>query len=161
MGAPSAASYLRLVPQHWAGAYACWGLENREAALRFVTGSAGQESSTANLEVKCVDLHANPYLLLAGLLVAGIAGLDAGARLPAPVDVDPASLGEATLTELGVQRLPVDLRAALDAFLADETLTAGLGAALVTGIRAVRESEIERFDGVAPEDVAAASRWAH
>ncbi|GAA2119875.1 glutamine synthetase family protein [Nocardioides bigeumensis] len=161
LGAPSAASYLRLVPQHWAGAYACWGLENREAALRFVTGSAGQESSAANLEVKCVDLHANPYLLLAGLLVAGTAGLDSGARLPAPVDVDPASLGDDVLAERGVQRLPVDLRAALDAFLADEILTAGLGAALVTGIRAVRESEIERFDGVAPEDVAAASRWAH
>ena len=36
LGAPSVASYLRLVPQHWAGAYACWGLENREAALRMV-----------------------------------------------------------------------------------------------------------------------------
>ena len=39
VGAPGVASYLRLVPQHWAGAYACWGLENREAALRMVTGS--------------------------------------------------------------------------------------------------------------------------
>jgi glutamine synthetase len=161
LGAPSAASYLRLIPQHWAGAYACWGLENREAALRFVTGSAGQESSTANLEVKCVDLHANPYLLLAGLHVAGAAGLDSGARLPAPVEVDPAALGDARLAELGVARLPEDLGAALTAFLADDTLTISLGTTLVGGIRAVRESEIERFDGVSPEDVAAASRWAH
>ena len=40
IGSPAVASYLRLVPQHWAGAYQCWGLENREAALRMVTGSA-------------------------------------------------------------------------------------------------------------------------
>ena len=68
IGAPGVASYLRLVPQHWAGAYRCWGLENREAALRMVTGSTGSEDWAANLEVKCVDLQANPYLLLAGLL---------------------------------------------------------------------------------------------
>jgi len=28
VGAPSVASYLRLLPSHWAGAFACWGLEN-------------------------------------------------------------------------------------------------------------------------------------
>ena len=27
IGAPSVASYLRLVPSHWAGVYACWGLD--------------------------------------------------------------------------------------------------------------------------------------
>ncbi len=82
LGAPSVASYLRLVPQHWAGAYACWGLENREAAIRMVTGSAGSTEWAANLEVKCVDLLANPYLLLAGLLAAGSAGMAAGRRCP-------------------------------------------------------------------------------
>ena len=65
------ASYLRLVPSHWAGVYACWGLENREAALRMITGSAGSSDWAANLEVKCLDLTANPYLLLAALLAAG------------------------------------------------------------------------------------------
>ncbi len=155
------ASYLRLVPQHWAGAYRCWGLENREAALRFVTGSAGQESSGANLEVKCVDLHANPYLLLAGLLAAGTAGLDAGARLPEPVEVDPASLSAEQLAARGIERLPEDLRASLDAFDADTVLAETFGPALVAGVRAVRESEVERFEGASPELVADASRWAH
>ena len=41
VGAPTVASYLRLIPSHWAGAFACWGLENREAAVRFVTGPWG------------------------------------------------------------------------------------------------------------------------
>jgi glutamine synthetase len=161
VGAPSVASYLRLVPQHWAGAYACWGLENREAALRMVTGSRGSEEWAANLEVKCFDLHANPYLMLAGLLAAGIDGLDRGAPLPEPVDVDPASLGEEVLAERGISRLPTSLREATDAFAADSLLETAYGEPLAAAIRAVRESELELFDGSSPEEVAAASRWAH
>jgi len=161
IGAPSVASYLRLVPQHWAGAYACWGLENREAALRMVTGSLGSEEWAANLEVKCFDLHANPYLTLAGLLAAGTEGLDRGAQLPEPVDVDPASLGEETLAARGIRRLPTSLREATDAFVADTVLGDAFGDPLMAAIRAVREWELELFDGSTPEEVAAASRWAH
>jgi glutamine synthetase len=161
IGSPAVASYLRLVPQHWAGAYQCWGLENREAALRMVTGSAGSEHWAANLEVKCVDLHANPYLMLAGLLSAGLDGIDRGTALPEPVDVDPAALGEDALAARGIRRLPTTLRESLDAFLADEALTTTYGEPLVAAIRAVRESEIDLFADASPEEVAAASRWAH
>ena len=161
IGSPAVASYLRLVPQHWAGAYQCWGLENREAALRMVTGSTGSEHWAANLEVKCVDLHANPYLMLAGLLSAGLDGIDRGTALPEPVDVDPAALGEDGLAARGIRRLPTTLRESLDAFLADEALTTAYGEPLVAAIRAVRESEIDLFADASPEEVAAASRWAH
>jgi glutamine synthetase len=161
VGAPSVASYLRLVPHHWAGAYACWGLENREAALRMVTGSRGSEDWAANLEVKCFDLHANPYLMLAGLLATGTAGLETSATLPEPVDVDPAALGDEALAARGIARLPGSLREALDAFAADEVLDAAFGDQLMRAIWAVRESELELFDGASPEEVAAASRWAH
>jgi glutamine synthetase len=161
IGTPAVASYLRLVPQHWAGAYRCWGLENREAALRMVTGSSGSEAWAANLEVKCVDLHANPYLLLAGLLSAGLDGMDHGTALPEPVDVDPAALGEEGLAARGIQRLPTTLRESLDAFLADQALTETYGGPLVAAIRAVRESEIDLFADASPEEVAAATRWAH
>jgi glutamine synthetase len=161
VGAPSVASYLRLVPQHWAGAYACWGLENREAALRMVTGSSGSEDWAANLEVKCFDLHANPYLVFAGLLAAGAAGLDAGTSLPEPIDVDPASLDDETLAARGIARLPGTLREALDAFTADDVLGAAFGEALTGAIASVRASELELFDGATPEEVAKASRWAH
>jgi glutamine synthetase len=161
IGSPAVASYLRLVPQHWAGAYQCWGLENREAALRMVTGSIGSEHWAANLEVKCVDLHANPYLLLAGLLAAGLDGIDHGTALPQPVDVDPAALGEDVLAARGIRRLPESLGESLDAFLSDEALTTAYGEPLVAAIRAVRESEIELFADASAEEVAAASRWAH
>jgi len=161
LGAPGVASYLRLVPQHWAGAYQCWGLENREAALRMVTGSTGSMQWAANLEVKCFDLLANPYLLLAGLVAAGAHGIESGATLPEPVDVDPASLSEEILKERGIARLPQSLRESLDAFLADDALVDALGRPLVDSIKAVRESELELFDGATPEQVADATRWAH
>ena len=37
----SIVSSLRMRPGNWAGAYVCWGTENREAAVRFVTGGPG------------------------------------------------------------------------------------------------------------------------
>jgi len=157
IGAPSVASYLRLVPQHWAGAYACWGLENREAALRLVTGSTGSEAWAANLEVKCVDLHANPYLLLAAILAAG----SDGAPLPDPVDRDPAALGDAELARRGVARLPTTLRQSLDAFAADSVLAEAFGQPLVDAITTVRESELDALGSATPEEVADASRWSH
>jgi glutamine synthetase len=161
IGAPSVASYLRLVPQHWAGAYQCWGLENREAALRMVTGSSGSEDWAANLEVKCVDLTANPYLLLAGLLASGMAGMDSSTELPDPVDVDPAALGDDGLASRGIARLPQTLREALDAFVADDVLAQAFGRPLVEAITAVRMSELELLADATPEEVAAATRWAH
>ena len=94
VGAPSVASYLRLIPHHWAGAFQAWGPENRETALRVVAGSPGNQTRAANLEVKAFDLAANPYLVVAGLLYAGLAGLRDGAVLPASIDVDPASLSD-------------------------------------------------------------------
>jgi glutamine synthetase len=161
VGAPGVASYLRLVPQHWAGAYACWGLENREAAMRMVTGSTGSTSWAANMEVKCFDLLANPYLVLAGLLATGAAGIEQGAELPDPVDVDPAALPEEVLAERGIQRLPTSLREAVGLFAADDVIAQAFGRPLVDAIVAVRTSELELFDGAGPDEVAAAVRWLH
>jgi glutamine synthetase len=161
IGAPGVVSYLRLVPQRWAGAYACWGPENREAALRLVTGSAGSSERTANIEVKCFDLLANPYLALAAVVAAGAAGLAEQATLPDPIEVDPAVLSDAELAARAIGRLPDNLRDSLAAFLADDVLASAFGPSLVRSLRAVRESEIELFEGASAEEVAAASRWAH
>ena len=159
IGAPSVASYLRLVPSAWAGAYACWGLENREAAVRMVTGSPGASSTAANLEVKCFDLHANPYLVFAGVIAAGLAGLADGASLPDPVDVDPAMLPESELAARGIERLPRSLREATVAFAGDAVVREAFGGPLSASIVALRESEIELFDGESDETIAAATRW--
>jgi glutamine synthetase len=161
LGAPSVASYLRLVPSHWAGVYACWGLENRETALRMITGSAGSSDWAANLEVKCVDLTANPYLLLAGLLAAGLDGVTTGKRLPEPVDVDPAALAPDELERRGIRRLPTTLRESTDALAADPVLRNALGSALLDSVLAVRESEIGLFAEASAEEVVRALRWTH
>ncbi|WP_033437740.1 glutamine synthetase family protein [Saccharothrix sp. NRRL B-16314] len=146
IGAPSVASYLRLVPQVWAGAFAVWGLENREAALRLVAGR--------DLEVKCYDLSANPYLVVAATMAAGLAGIVDGARLPEPVGVDPAVLADA-------KRLPTCLEDAVVAFEADEVLAEAFGVEFAETIADVRRGEITRFADCSPDEIAAQTRWRH
>ncbi|OKJ91187.1 glutamine synthetase family protein [Amycolatopsis sp. CB00013] len=161
IGAPSVVSYLRLEPHHWAGVYTAWGLENRETPLRLVRGVAGNRASAANLEVKCFDLTANPYLLAAALLFAGMAGADEEASLPEPLDVDPGILTEEERAARGVERLPQRLEDAVAAFEADKDLAAAFGAPLATTIVDVRRAEIERFADASPEEITEAQRWRH
>lgn len=161
VGCPTTASYLRLVPSHWAGAFACWGRENREAAVRLVTGPVGSGSWAANVEVKCFDAAANPYLVVAGLLAAGIAGLEESARLPEPVDVDPGSLDDAARHERGIVALPGSLTEAADLFEADAVLTAAFGTDLAATIADLRRAEAELMAGKSPEEIAALTRWKH
>lgn len=161
IGAPSVVSYLRLIPRHWSGAFAVWGLENREAALRLVTGAAGSRAWAANLEVKCFDQTANPYLATAALIFAGLAGIDEHLTLPAPVDVDPAIIAGEERERRGIRRLPGSLGEATDAFEADPVLTAAFGERLTADVLAVRRGEIEHFADASPRDIARQTRWIH
>src|SRR4051812_38893717 len=161
VGAPTVASYLRLIPSHWAGAFTAWGLENREAAVRFVTGPSGHRQTAANVEVKSFDGAANPYLAMAGLLAAGRAGLRAGAALPNPVGVDPGSLTATGRRDAGIAPLPASLAESVAAFEADDALTGVFGTELATTIAEVRRGEIALFDGMSPEAVTKAVRWRH
>lgn len=154
IGAPSVASYLRLIPSHWAGAYACWGLENREAALRLITGAEGEHHTAANLEIKCTDQSANPYLILAALLATAHTGLKESTRLPLPVTTDPATLTDQP-------RLPTTLNAALRSFEADPTLIEAFGEAVIDTIATVRRGEIALFADATPEQIAFRTRWRH
>ncbi|MGQ0774133.1 MAG: glutamine synthetase [Pseudonocardiales bacterium] len=161
IGAPSVASYQRLAPSRWAGVFGCWGWENREAAVRLITGSVGDQHESANVEVKCVDASANPYLLLAALLACGMAGIEQEATLPEPVDVDPASWSDHERAARGVARLPERLDDAVAAFVAEPVLTEAFGPELADTVVAVRRAEIERFAGVSPEEIVSASRWVY
>ncbi|MGH3620866.1 MAG: glutamine synthetase, partial [Sciscionella sp.] len=161
IGAPSVASYLRLVPQRWAGAFAAWGLENRETALRMVTGPQASAPWSANLEVKCFDQAANPYLVVAALIFAGLAGAEEGARLPEPVDTDPATLDEAERQRRGIHPLPASLAESVAAFEADDVLPRRFGEQLASTIVDIRRGEIAHFNGASPEEITAAIRWVH
>ncbi|MFH8281719.1 glutamine synthetase [Streptomyces antibioticus] len=159
--APSPAGYLRLKPSQWAGVFTAWGLETREAALRLVRGTAGARERQANVEVKPVDLAANPYLLLGTLIAAGLDGIARAAVLPEETTGDPAALPAAEARARGVRRLPTSLADAVTAFRADEVLRDALGPVLADAVTAVRQGEIDAVAGLDDERVAAAYRWVY
>jgi glutamine synthetase len=141
LAAPSFNSYHRIVPQTWAGAYRCWGYDNREAPVRVASSFRGLEEVSTNAELKAVDCTANPYLAVGGLLVAGLDGLERGLELPEPVDVDPATIDELDRRRRGITRLPATQEQALDALVTDEVLAEALGEPLLRSYLAVRRSE--------------------
>ena len=151
VGAPSVASYMRLIPGRWSAPFRCWGRENREAGIRLATGSAAP-----NFELKCIDAIANPYLLVGSVLALGLAGVERGLKLPLEVTVDPASL---PAEEAGAVRLPRTLGEALDHFRACEILAEAMGPALFGTIIAVRETEVAHFADASDEAIIAATRF--
>ena len=143
--APSFNSYHRIVPQYWAGAYTCWGHDNREAPLRMPSLFAGMEEASTNLELKAADATCNPYLAIGGLIAAGLDGIERGLEPPDPVEVDPATLSDDEREALGVRRLPASQEEALDALEGDAVLAAALGPVLAGSYLAVRRSEGETY----------------
>jgi glutamine synthetase len=139
--APSFNSYHRIVPQYWAGAFVCWGYDNREAPVRVASVFRGAEEASTNAELKACDATCNPYLALGGLIAAGLDGLERGLQPPEPVDVDPATIDEDERERRGIVRLPSTQEEALDALAADDALIAALGAELAGAYLAVRRSE--------------------
>ena len=87
--APSFNSFHRIVPQYWAGAFRCWGHDNREAPLRLPSQFSGMEEASTNLEYKAADATCNPYLAVGGLIAAGLDGIERGLEPPRARQVDP------------------------------------------------------------------------
>jgi glutamine synthetase len=138
-------SYRRLAPQTWSGAYACYGPDNREAAVRICSpiGSAG----SVNLELKPSDSTGNPYLALGAFIYAGIDGIRRILDPGEPLLVDPATMTSAERERLSVSRLPSSLGAALDALESDSCLMSALGPLRSTAYLAVKRSEVKHFAG--------------
>jgi glutamine synthetase len=101
----------------WAPNTVTYGGNNRTHMIRI--------PDAGRFEFRLADGAANPYLLQAGLLAAGLDGLarktDPGKRL----DIDMYTLGH---TVADVRRLPLNLLDALRAFAADGALREALGA---------------------------------
>ncbi len=156
IGAPTPASYLRLQPSRWAGAYQVWGLENREAALRLIA-PPGTSTSNANVEIKCFDLSANPYLVTGAVMALALAGAGHPASLPAEVSGDPAAPGH-PLADSAV-RLPASLADTVEALERSEELRDALGAELLGSYTAARRAAITLAAGQHDEQVIADARW--
>ena len=108
---PTVNSYARLQPQCWAGAYQCFGYENREAPIRLICKEAVMKS-VERFEVKAMDGTANPYLTLGCLIAAGASGVSLGMELGEPVQQDPSTLP----VDKRPRRLPLTLEEAIEAF---------------------------------------------
>jgi glutamine synthetase len=139
--APSFNSYRRIVPQYWAGAFVCWGHDNREAPVRVPSVFWGAEEASTNVELKAADASSNPWLAVGGLIAAGLDGVARRLEPPGPVEVDPATLGEAERERLGIATMPATQAEALDALETDAVLTDALGPVLAGSYLAVRRSE--------------------
>jgi glutamine synthetase len=142
---PSVNSYRRLQPSGWTGVFACYGPDNREAAIRLPSPSRGEEEATTRLELRTVDNAANPYLALGAALAAGIDGLDRRLDPGPPLLLDPLRLGEEARLQLGVHRLPQSLPQTLDALAADPLLTGALGPELAAAYLALKRQEAADF----------------
>lgn len=155
----SVLSGLRMQPGHWAGAYNCWGAENREAAVRFVVGGPSNLYG-ANVEVKVIDPSANPYLATATILGLALHGIEQHLELGAETTVDPATLSDAQCAQGAVARLPAEQADALDALDESALLRTLLGVEPVEAVLAVRRYEQRNFGRLPADELAAMFRMA-
>jgi len=127
LAAPTVNSYKRLVVGEslsgttWAPAVVAHGPDNRTALVRTLHG---------RLEWRLPDAAANPYLATAGLIAAGLDGIDRRLE-PGPACTDDLfELSLPALRERGIACLPQSLAEALDALAASVLLREALGATL-------------------------------
>jgi glutamine synthetase len=123
---PSTNSYRRLVPGFEAPVNAFFSLGNRSAAVRIP--KYANQPDTARIEFRPPDATGNVYLMLAGMLLAGLDGIrsciDPTAAGFGPIDANIFSWTDQQRAQ--IQKLPASMREALDALDADhEFLLAG------------------------------------
>jgi glutamine synthetase len=142
IAAPCVNSYKRLVSRGsrsgatWAPINIAYGNNNRTA---FVRGPGGR------LELRVPDAAANPYLLTAAIIHAGLDGIRRKLDPGEPCNDNLYQFSLAELTSRGIARLPASLPDALDALQSDEVLTAGLGVAFVKEFCAIKHAECDEL----------------
>ncbi len=152
--APSAISYLRLVPHRWSAAFNNLGKQDREASVRICPVSAtdaGARARQFNVEFRAADAAASPHLALAGLILAGLAGMRDGLAAPQPTEDDICLWTAEQLATAGLKRLPEALGSALEALEADAVLGAALPARLPAIYAAHKRGEIAHVEAMAPD----------
>jgi glutamine synthetase len=77
---PTINSYKRLVDGFWAPTKPTWGIDNRTASFRVITGGV----KSTRLETRCPGSDVNPYLAHAALIAAGLYGVEKGLKLTTP-----------------------------------------------------------------------------
>lgn len=102
---PLVNSYKRLVPGYEAPVYIAWSGKNRSPLIRI----PAYRGEGARIELRSPDPSANPYLVLAVCLKAGLEGIKNQIMPPAGVDCNIFALSKKEMKEMGIEQLPATL----------------------------------------------------
>ena len=116
----------------WAPAYVAQGPNNRTALVRTLHG---------RFEWRAPDASANPYLMLAGMIAAGLDGIERQLDPGPDCEEDLFALSLGQIAERGIALLPQSLSDAVDALEADGIVCGALGDTLAREFIALKREE--------------------
>lgn len=145
LGTPTSNGPKRIRPYTFAPTHIHWGLDNRSVLARCIT----EPGSAANrVEFRSAGSDANPYLIIAGILAAGVDGIERGLR-PGPM-----SSGDMYANPGDCIPLPADLAAAIAAY-DGSALAAQLGKTFSASFVSIAQAEVALAaeNSAEPDDV--------
>lgn len=148
---PTVNSYKRIttggdsVPQ-----YATWGLRNRASMVRIPVYKPGKQLST-RIELRSPDPMANPYLVNAVTLAAGLDGLERKLELPPEATAETLKLTDRQMVEAGYTPLPRSLKEALDVFEGSQFMKDALGEHIHSFFLKKKRAEWHKFESTITE----------
>ncbi len=134
--APYINSYKRFMKGTFAPTRIIWSVDNRTAGFRL----CGDGTKAVRIECRIPGSDVNPYLTMAALLAAGIAGIEQGLALEPPFE------GDVYQGESG--HIPRTLREAHKTLSGSTMLRAAMGDEVVDHYARAAEVEIEEFERV-------------
>lgn len=148
---PTVNSYKRIttggdsVPQ-----YATWGLRNRASMVRIPVYKPGKQLST-RIELRSPDPMANPYLVNAVTLAAGLDGIERKLELPLEATAETLKLTDRQMVEAGYTPLPRSLKEALDVFEDSQFMKDALGEHIHSFFLKKKRAEWHKFESTITE----------
>ena len=148
---PTVNSYKRIttggdsVPQ-----YATWGLRNRASMVRIPVYKPGKQLST-RIELRSPDPMANPYLVNAVTLAAGLDGIERKLELPPEATAETLKLTDRQMLEAGYTPLPRSLKEALDVFEDSQFMKDALGEHIHSFFLKKKRAEWHKFESTITE----------
>lgn len=148
---PTVNSYKRIttggdsVPQ-----YATWGLRNRASMVRIPVYKPGKQLST-RIELRSPDPMANPYLVNAVTLAAGLDGIERRLELPPEATAETLKLTDRQMLEAGYTPLPRSLKEALDVFEDSQFMKDALGEHIHSFFLKKKRNEWHKFESTITE----------
>lgn len=138
---PLVNSYKRLVPGYEAPVYIAWSAKSRSPLIR-IPASRGNGT---RVELRNPDPTANPYLVLALCLAAGLDGIKNKIEVPESVDCNIYEMTPGERRAAGIENMPADLKEAVDCLVADEFLCSVLGEHITTKYVEAKMKEWENY----------------